>query len=472
LAHGIVFNTVKVEVETLGDRCCCQSSLLFSPFFSVDYYSHSLEVLETALNQVPAYESWKKSDPGKDHHIDFRYFMMPVLTKKDIRDHSPQGFVPHDRNFQQGLVSKEIEFVETSGTINERVTNIWNQKWWDDSEKASWKLNSYTSKIMTGNHREAILANPLNVGYISDDHPLPIEKRRLARFLYLNEKTNPLSWTKKHMNRMIKELKTFKPEVLEANPSLLAKLCRHITESGKSVFQPELIILTYESPINLHYEQIRQVIDVPIASSYGSTEAGYVFMQCEHGKFHQNTEFCRVDFQPLKPEHGGPFLGRILVTTFNNPWYYIVRFDVGDLVRMDESGSCSCGRKSGLTLSAVEGRTNDVTLTCSGRLVTMHELDSALTGLEGIDEYQLRQETPINHHLRLVTHRVDKKALNQEAIEILKKLYGEKAEIMISYEKAIRPETSGKYRVSGALFPIKIDEFIDEKGVPKRTNEK
>jgi hypothetical protein len=102
----------------------------------------------------------------------------------------------------------------------------------------------------------------------------------------------------------------------------------------------------------------------------------------------------------------------------------------------------------------------------------MCELDNALTDLEGIDEYQLRQETPINHHLRLVTHRVDKKALNQEAIEILKKLYGEKAEITISYEKAIRPETSGKYRVSGALFPIKIDEFIDEKGVPQRTNEK
>jgi len=249
-------------------------------------------------------------------------------------------------------------------------------------------------------------------------------------------------------------------------------MCRYITEYGKSVFQPKLIVFTYESPTNLHYKQIRQVFDTPIASSYGSTEAGYVFMQCEHGKFHQNTEYCRVDFQPLKPDHDGPFLGRILVTTFNNPWYYIVRFDIGDLVRIDESGSCPCGRESGLILSAVEGRINDVTLTCNSRLVTMRELDNALSVLEGIDEYKLRQETPKTYHLHLATRRVDKRTLSREAIEILSKLYGEKAEILVSYEKAIAPEPSGKYRVSGALFPIKIDEFIDERRIPQRTRTK
>ncbi len=447
----------------MGNAYCCQPMSLFSPVFSKEYYRLSLKVLETALNQVPAYEPWRAFDPGDDCHVDFRYASMPVLTKEDIRNHSPQGFVPMDRNIQEGSMNKEIEFVETSGTVNERVTNIWNQKWWDASERASWKLNSYTSKIMNGSHLEAILANPLNVGYKSDDKPLPMEKRKLARFLYLNEKTNPLSWSRKHMDRMAKELEKFKPEVLEANPSLLAKLCRYIIESGKIVFQPGLIVLTYELPTSFHYRQISQVFNVPIGSSYGSTETGYVFMQCEHGKFHQNTEFCRVDFQPLKPEHGGPFLGRILVTTFNNLWYYIVRFDIGDLVRLDESGSYPCGRESGLTLSAVEGRTNDVTLTCNGRLVTMRELDNALNVLEDIDEYQLRQETQETYHLHIVTRRKDKRTLSREAAEILGKLYGEKAEITVSYEKAVAPEPSGKYRVSGALFPIKIDAFIDER---------
>ena len=168
------------------------------------------------------------------------------------------------------------------------------------------------------------------------------------------------------MDRMVRELAIFQPVILEANPSLLARLCRYIIESKQTVFQPGLIVLTYENPTNLHYRQIRQVFTSPIASSYGTTETGYVFMQCEEGKFHQNSEFCRVDFQSLQKEHGGPSLGRILVTPFHNEWYHLVRFDVGDLVRLDETGKCACGRESGIILSATEGRFANATLTCAG----------------------------------------------------------------------------------------------------------
>jgi len=47
---------------------------------------------------------------------------------------------------------------------------------------------------------------PLNVGIISDDVELSMEKRQLTRFLYLNEKTDTLSWSSEHMDRMIGEL--------------------------------------------------------------------------------------------------------------------------------------------------------------------------------------------------------------------------------------------------------------------------
>jgi len=427
--------------------------------FSSDYHSHSLAVLETALSQIAAYKPWQAFDPGREYPIDARYAAMPVLTKKDIRQYFPRGFVPVDCDVNRGLANGEISFVETSGTID-RVTNIWNQKWWDASERASWKLNTHASKIATGNHREAILANPLNVGFVSDNLELPMEKRRLSRFLYLNEKTDPLSWSTAHMDRMITELGAFEPVVLEANPSLLAKLCRYITASKKTVFQPGLIVLTYEYPANFHYRQIRQVFNVPIASSYGTTETGYVFMQCEEGKFHQNAEFCRVDFQPLKSEHGGPFLGRILVTTFNNPWYYLVHFNVGDLVRIDERGSCSCGRDSGLILSGIEGRIANVTLTCTGRLVTLCELDDALSVLENIDEYQLEQVAADRYNLHLVSPRLDKHTLSKEASEVLKKLYGKKAQVSVTYEDAISPESSGKYSISKALFPVEIERYL------------
>jgi len=127
--------------------------------FSAEYDSLSLKILETALDQVGAYQSWRAFDPGCKYPVDVRYAALPALTKKDIREHFPHGLLPYNCDINSGLASGEVEFVKTSGTTDERVTNIWNQKWWDASERASWKLNSYTAKIATGEHREAILAS-------------------------------------------------------------------------------------------------------------------------------------------------------------------------------------------------------------------------------------------------------------------------------------------------------------------------
>ncbi|MFH0897091.1 MAG: hypothetical protein V1850_03460, partial [Candidatus Bathyarchaeota archaeon] len=425
--------------------------------FSAEYNERSLNVLELAINQVAAYQSWTALDPGRQCPVEVRYAALPALTKQDIREHFPGGMLPSNCDVSRGLTSGEIEFVKTSGSTGDSVTNIWNQKWWDASEKASWQLNSYTAKAATGDHREAILVNPLNVGIISDEVELSMEKRRLARFLYLNERTDTLSWPSEHMDRMIRELEVYKPVVLEANASYLAKLSRYIAISGRKVFQPELIVFTYEYPTGFHLKQIRKVFDVPLVSSYGTTEVGCVFMGCEAGKFHQNSEFCRVDFQPFKPEHGGPYVGRILVTTFNNPWYVMVHFDVGDLVRLESEVACPCGRGSGLILSAVEGRVKSVTLTCKSRLVTLRELDNALSILKDIDEYHLDQAARDTYCLHLVSQRTDRDSLCAEATEILRELYGDEAKISILFEKDIVPLTSGKYITSQALFPINIE---------------
>jgi phenylacetate-CoA ligase len=230
----------------------------------------------------------------------------------------------------------------------------------------------------------------------------------------------------------------------------------------KKVFQPGLIVFTYEYPSGLHYRQIRRVFTAPAASSYGTTETGYVFMECEAGKFHQNSESCRVDFQPLKPEHGGPQVGRILVTTFHNPWYYLLRFDVGDLVRLYEEQKCACGRDSGLIASAIEGRFGNATLTCDGRLVTLHQLDDALSVLGGLDEYRLEQTSPGAYVLYLVAQGRDAGKIGKEATEILRQLYGQKAEITIVPEESLTPEDSGKYCLAKTLFPLEIKDYLEK----------
>ena len=414
-----------------------------------------------ALNKIAVYESWKALDPGPDYPIDLRYAAMPALTKQDIRNHFPQGMLPADLDMDRGLTGGEIELVYTGGTTEERVTNIWNQNWWDASERSSWKLNSHMQEIASNDCREAILGNPLNVGFISDDLDLPMEKRRLARFLYLNEKSDPTKWSPELMNRMVDELEVFQPVVLEANSSLLSRLSRYIINNKIPVFQPDVIIFTYEYVTELQYSQIRQAFKVPMISSYGTTETGYVFMECEAGKFHQNTDFCRVDFEPFKTQYGGPLLGRIMVTPFDNPWCYFIRFDTGDLVTLEKNGKCLCGRNSGIILASINGRKANLTLTTEGKPITLFELDHAISRLDGIEQYRLIQNDYCTYELHLVSHVKDKDQLMPEAERILKDIYGPKAIINIVFDDDISPEISGKSLISKALFPIDIHNYLE-----------
>ena len=430
--------------------------------FTPEYYERSRKILDEALAKVPIYQRWKSLDPGPAADVDSRFAAMPALTKKDIREHFPEGLLPRELDLNRAIARKEVSLVDSSGTTNDKITNIWNQRWWDASEISSWKLNAYMSQCATGDHKEAILVNPKNVGIKSDLVDLTLEQRCLSRFLYLNEKTDFSYWTLAHMGRMIEELGRYQPVVLEANPSYLARLCRYAISNKVTVFQPGIIVFTYEYPTFFHYRQIRQVFPhVPTISSYGTTETGYVFMECEKGRLHQNSDYCRVDFQPFKREHGGPFLGRILVTPLGNPWSYILRFDTGDIVHIEESGKCECGREGGLILSSVNGRAVNLTLTSKGRLVTLRDLDDALSVLEGIEQYQLVQTDTGVYDLRLVSQRPDKEALEKGVIFTLKKLYGHDAVISLIYTPEIDPEISGKYLISKALFPIELQKYLE-----------
>jgi phenylacetate-coenzyme A ligase PaaK-like adenylate-forming protein len=321
--------------------------------YGAGYGERCVRALETAIGSTRAYEAWRALDPGPSAGVFARLAALPALTKADLRAHGPEGFVPAGRDLDAALAAGEVELVKTSGSTGDRVVNAWHQPWWDASEAASWRLNARARAAAVGEHPEAILTSPWCTGMPCEDEYLAMRQRTLGRFLYLSERSDPSAWDEALMDRMVVELNEFKPVVIEANPSFLARLSRHIAKRGLRAHAPAIIILTYENPSILHHRQIRAAFDAPVASSYGSTETAYVFMECEAGRMHQVAESCHVDFLPFAPEHGGPDIGRILVTTFDNPWRSLVRFDVGDVVRLDRRRPCPCGRDEGLTLASI-----------------------------------------------------------------------------------------------------------------------
>jgi phenylacetate-CoA ligase len=399
------------------------------------------QVLQAALDSIPAYSSWRSADPGPYVPILQRYGRLPFTTKDELRQYPPRAFTLPGYDVAAGLKAGTIEMVRTNGTSSEAVETVWWQPWWDASERASWKRNSHTARLPLGDHKEAILGSALSIGRRSDQADLSTSQRRMGRFLYLNEKSTPLLWTQALMDRMLAELAEFEPIVLEANPSYLARLSAYALRKGAKVLQPQVLILTYELPSINHLKLFGKVFTCPVASSYGTTESGYVFMQCEHGHLHQNTDSCHVDF--VQVDGLDRSVGRIVVTTFNNPWRILVRFVTGDLGRL-ATQPCPCGRHEGLTLERIEGRETNITIGSGGRLIKDAMLDETLSVVEGLLDYQLTQSSPGEARCKVIpSGTVAPDALKAAIRKSLASLYDE-PEVELVDSIAFSP--SGKYK--------------------------
>jgi phenylacetate-CoA ligase len=415
------------------------------------YTALSEEALDRALFRTRAYAPWKACDPGEGRPLEERYAALPTTDKAFIRAASPDGLVPDDKDLSAGLASGEVEFVSTSGTTDERVTNVWNQRWWNFSERESWKLNAVTAAVCTGSHREAILTSARNVGFLSDERNLSREERTLGRLLFLNERSSPLLWTRETVERMARELREYLPDVLEANPSYLARFSLEAQRLGLSVPEPKAIVFTYENPSALHLRQIRRLFSAPLVSSYGTTEAGYAFMECEHGALHQNSASCRVDYLGLAG--GEPGVGTIRITPFGNEWVSLLRFDPGDIVRLRSGGACACGRNGAVVLGSIEGRVKSLTRTAEGRPVTPAELDRVLAREEALVAYQLLQEGRSAYRLLAALETGSPAGAGERLRELAAGLYGPEARIRVERRETIEPEPSGKFLPAKIVTP-------------------
>jgi hypothetical protein len=260
------------------------------------------------------------------------------------------------------------------------------------------------------------------------------EERTIDGMLFLNQLADPTHWTEAELDRMVAEWNSMRPVGVEADPAYLAALCRHVTATGGTLHAPEFVTLTYEQITRAHKRQIAAVMKSPLYSLYGATECGVLFMECDAGRLHHNTRHSHIELCDV-----GAGLGRVLVTTLGRTWMPLLRYDVGDIVRVAE-GPCRCGREDGgFLLERVEGRAADCLRAADGTLTSPAALDDAVEAADpSLVAWQLTGGVG-GYTLRAVGS--DGKA----AADALAKLLG--ASVQASREVALVPEGSGKYRL-------------------------
>jgi phenylacetate-CoA ligase len=292
------------------------------------YQLQELKKLLTLADKHSAFyrEYFKKH--GFDPHIssldDLK--QLPPVSKALLISENDQ--IHTDLNFDKKF------FCETSGSSG-HMLSFWRDEPWDSANRAA---------IMRGHSWYDVNLWDKNLyfwGYNIDPG-----KRLKTRFLDgLQNRYRLFDYSEKTLRGLVKRLD--KTIYIHGYASMIHELAVAIKENDLQIEIPRLKMIKGTSEkIYPHYQEaITSVFGKPMVSEYGAAEASIVAFECPHGKMHITMENVIVEEED----------GEIVVTNLVAESFPIIRYKLGDYIKLSEGQSCSCGMAHPV-LAEVEGR--------------------------------------------------------------------------------------------------------------------
>jgi len=187
-------------------------------------------------------------------------------------------------------------------------------------------------------------------------------------------------------------LKKTKPNVIWTSPTRMLLFTRYLLKHGinpKEHFNVRLIITAGDKISVREKEFLREEWGAEVYEIYGSEETDCLGFECsEHSGIHILENYFYVEivnpetFEPVKVGE----IGKILITTLTKEGMPLIRYDLGDFVRLLDY-SCSCG----VPFIKVEvlGRSNDVLVLSEGTKIYPYQVEDLLKSYREIIQYQL-----------------------------------------------------------------------------------
>lgn len=188
------------------------------------------------------------------------------------------------------------------------------------------------------------------------------------------------------LNRITEMLTKFKPKYINAWPSCLYILGKHIEKTGKRFPAPQFIVTSSETHFPHINKFIEEIFQAPVIDWYGQEEMVAVAAQCGFADaYHIQMEAAVIETMPVFKD-----MVEIVGTCLHNFAQPFIRYKTGDLGIVGNQG-CPCGRNYP-TIKSIIGRQADFVLTSSGQLISPLILHFAFYDLLEIKEAQIVQE--------------------------------------------------------------------------------
>ncbi len=198
----------------------------------------------------------------------------------------------------------------------------------------------------------------------------------------------------------------------------------------------QTIISTSETLTDAVKEKLRAFFgqNVGVYARYSNTENGILGQETGvSGEYHLN--WASYYFEILKLDSDTPAedgeLGRIVVTDLYNKAFPMIRYDTGDVARMQRNGNDVLP-----VFTELYGRRMDLIYDTKGEVVSPFLLCRTMRLSHGIEQWQFIQETETTYTLR-ITANTDERPSCEAEIMSFQKTLGPDAKIQIEYVEHI-----------------------------------
>ena len=405
-----------------------------------------IDEISKYIKEIPLYRNLYNKNI-EEFDLYSNYWKYPMLERKDIVNNFPNNWVTEQ--VKLAINNNILEYNTSSGTTSDRIQIFRKHNWWAEENLRTYQLNDKLKKFKNG--KKAVLTTAICSNTACYINIPSIKDRIIKNTLYLNISSNPNTWDKNDVERMIEEINNFKPAILDVDPIYMAILMKKKNIFGikTQIFKPQIITYCYEYVTGYSRKFIEKYFNfVPTIIIYGSTECGYNLFENEDHSFKRVHDRCFINFLPLKNN-----IYSVKITSWKNEYMPFINYRIGDLVRISEDYKDKIIEDNNcdeITIEQVCGREKDISFSYKNEIITIGDIDCTLAKLNNdILIYQLKFLSNMICQFRYTTITNDYLSEQQEkdVIEAIKSLYGNELNIKFIFEKTINPETSGKFTI-------------------------
>lgn len=238
----------------------------------------------------------------------------------------------------------------------------------------------------------------------------------------------------------VKEIKRRHLTWIHGCASRILYLSRLIVEKGLEPFSDVRVVTTIAENLTprIALEINKAFPNAIVRTHYGQTEGVANFSMTKEGDWRIDEDFAKVEFIPIDPNK--PERCRIVGTNFSNPYFPLIRYDMGDI-------ACVKWQDGRPIVQGIEGRDNEQITLSNGMLVSTLMSYDIFCDQENVREAQLRVLDD-GRELELLVVKGSAYAQKDETAILDKARSHLKDEIRLSirYTSKIPRTKSGKFR--------------------------